>query len=407
MAKARKDKKGRALRKGECQRDNYYIYQFYDLNHQRRVVYAKDLPELREKERRIQQDMNDGINAYQGHMITLNEAFERQIEMRIGLRETTKIFYKEMYDRYVRNIIGNYKVATIRYSDIKKYYLFLMDSRGLKLKSVELTDAIINPVFEMLVRDQIIRSNPIKGVLGELKRAMEYEEKPCRALNMEQQRSLISYVANNPVFCIWYPLIAVMLGTGCRIGEVLGLRWCDLDMKEKVINVDHALIYRKGESGKQEYHIVKPKTRAGVRKIPMMNTVYEILIDYKESCKKFSKKEYIDGYTDFIFLNERGKVFRPPYINIILSRICEEYNKEEHARAIAEKREIQLMPHFSCHTLRHTFCARLCENEVNVKVIQELMGHSSIKITMDIYAEITEEKKKKECIIKLEDIFEM
>ena len=59
-----------------------------------------------------------------------------------------------------------------------------------------------------------------------------------------------------------------------------------------------------------------------------------------------------------------------------------------------ENREPIIIPHFSCHVFRHTFCTRFCENETNIKVIQEIMGHANISITMDIYAKATEEKKK-------------
>ena len=69
-------------------------------------------------------------------------------------------------------------------------------------------------------------------------------------------------------------------------------------------------------------------------------------------------------------------------------------NKEEEQKAQEENREPIIIPHFSCHVFRHTFCTRFCENETNIKVIQEIMGHANISITMDIYAKATEEKKK-------------
>lgn len=69
-------------------------------------------------------------------------------------------------------------------------------------------------------------------------------------------------------------------------------------------------------------------------------------------------------------------------------------NTEEILTAKREKREPVILPKFSCHITRHTFCTRMCENEVNVKLIQTIMGHTDIKTTLDIYAEITETKKK-------------
>ncbi len=80
----------------------------------------------------------------------------------------------------------------------------------------------------------------------------------------------------------------------------------------------------------------------------------------------------------------------------MLSDIVKAYNKQEEAIAKAEDREPHFLPHFSCHVLRHTFCTRLCERDVNLKVIQTVMGHANIKITMDIYAEVSEEKQRME-----------
>ena len=81
-------------------------------------------------------------------------------------------------------------------------------------------------------------------------------------------------------------------------------------------------------------------------------------------------------------------------MNQALHRIQSTYNKGETELARKEKREPVLLPKFSCHHLSHTFCTRFCENETNLKVIQEIMGHADIQTTMDIYAEATEEKKQ-------------
>ena len=84
----------------------------------------------------------------------------------------------------------------------------------------------------------------------------------------------------------------------------------------------------------------------------------------------------------------------PQTINRAIVRIYKAYNEEEEKNAKKEKREPVLIPHFSVHNLRHTFCTRFYENETNIKVIQEIMGHSDISTTMNIYAEATESKKQ-------------
>lgn len=104
-------------------------------------------------------------------------------------------------------------------------------------------------------------------------------------------------------------------------------------------------------------------------------------------------KATVDGYTDFIFLNRDGRPHNPQTINRTIARITLAYNEEELERADKQNRKPLLIPHFSCHNLRHTFATRYCENETNLKVIQEILGHKDIKTTMDVYAEATQDAK--------------
>lgn len=103
----------------------------------------------------------------------------------------------------------------------------------------------------------------------------------------------------------------------------------------------------------------------------------------------------IDGYTGFIFLNRYGAPHNPQTINRAIKRISLAYNEQELERAEKEKRKPLLLPPFSCHNLRHTFATRYCENETNLKVIQEILGHKDIATTMDVYAEATRDAKVK------------
>lgn len=104
--------------------------------------------------------------------------------------------------------------------------------------------------------------------------------------------------------------------------------------------------------------------------------------------------EVVDGYSGFIFQNRFGGLYSPHDINRAIERIYRAYNKEETENAAKANRKPILIRHFSVHNLRHTFCTRFCENETNLKVIQEIMGHADIETTMNIYAEATTDKKK-------------
>ena len=102
----------------------------------------------------------------------------------------------------------------------------------------------------------------------------------------------------------------------------------------------------------------------------------------------------INGMSGFIFCNRFGNVPNPQSVNRTIKRIITDYNASEAVEAKKQHREAGLLPDFSAHHLRHTFCTRLCEQETNLKVIQSVMGHKDIQTTMDIYAEATEEKKQ-------------
>ena len=110
----------------------------------------------------------------------------------------------------------------------------------------------------------------------------------------------------------------------------------------------------------------------------------------------------VDGMSGFIFCNRFGNLHNPATINRAIRRIVDDHNAREEVKASREGRKPLMIPRFSCHITRHTFCTRLCENETNVKVIQQVMGHKDIQTTLDIYAEVSETKKQ-EVFKKLND----
>jgi integrase len=179
------------------------------------------------------------------------------------------------------------------------------------------------------------------------------------------------------------------------VGEIIGLRWKDCDFESGTISINHNMVYRQQDSGKCEIHITTPKTAAGCRTVPMLAEVRKALLqERKRQMREGGSRADVDGYTGFIFTNRNGYIHNPQTINRAIERIYTAYNEEEAARAEQEHRKPLVIRHFSVHNLRHTFCTRFCENETNIKVIQEIMGHSDISTTMNIYAEATESKKK-------------
>ncbi|MEE1057318.1 MAG: tyrosine-type recombinase/integrase [Acutalibacteraceae bacterium] len=399
MAKARKDNRGRALRKGESQRtDNTYVYTYTDPFKKRRFVYAKDLQTLREKQDKLKREQLDGLDSYLAGNATLNFVFDRYMSTKYDLRKTTKSNYLYMYNHFVRDGFGERLIAELKYSDVKYFYLYLLNEKGLQANTVDTIHTILHPTFQLAVRDDIIRKNPSDGVMAEIKKKAGKNKGIRHALTIQQQRAFLNYIANEPVFSHWLPLFTVLLGTGCRIGEIIGLRWQDVDYENRIININHSVVYYAvagAPTKKSVFQVSLPKTEAGIRDVPMMDEVYEALQqEYEYQRENGFNSTTIDGMTGFIFCNRFGNVHNPQTVNRTIKRILENYNAEEVLNAKKERRQPVILPHFSCHHLRHTFCTRLCENESNLKVIQAVMGHANIETTMDIYAEATAEKKK-------------
>ena len=184
-----------------------------------------------------------------------------------------------------------------------------------------------------------------------------------------------------------------------RVGEVVGLRWCDIDLDEGIIDVNHTLVYydHSNEGGKKGcyFNVHTPKTKASNRQVPMLEFVREAFYMERDYQRENGLKceVVIDGYSDFIFLNRDGKTFYQGSLNKTIRRIIRDCNLE-----VLDKGEDDpvLLPHFSCHSLRHTFTTRMCEAGVNVKVIQDALGHADISTTLNIYADVTKELQTSE-----------
>lgn len=395
MAISRKDPKGRKLKDGESYRsDGRYQYRYSLGNGKRHIIYAKTLEELRKKEEEIKDNQRNNVKTNVAR-VTLNDIFELYMSGKTELKASTRTNYNYMYKNYVRDELGVRKITSIKYSDIKKFYNTLINDRGFKPNSMEIINTIIHPAFTLAVRDGYIRTNPSDGAMAEIKKSHNWEKPKRHALTVTEQQAFIDFVANSKTYNHWLPLFTVFLGTGCRVGEIVGLRWCDCDFEQGNISINHNLVYRQSDEGKCAFHVTTPKTSAGIRTVPMLKDVRKALLQEKKKqmAEGFNDTE-IDGYTGFIFTNKVGYIHNPQTINRAIKRIIRDHNNEEKEIAKLEKREPILIRDFSVHSLRHTFCTRFCENETNLKVIQEIMGHSDISTTMNIYAEATNDKKQ-------------
>lgn len=176
----------------------------------------------------------------------------------------------------------------------------------------------------------------------------------------------------------------------------------DMPIKERgviIIDVNHTLVYydHRTEGSKRGcyFNINTTKTPAGKRQVPMLDFVKEAFLMEKERQELLDIhcEAVVDGYTDFIFLNRFGQPQHQATLNKAIRRIIRDCNDEQ---LLKDENAKILLPHFSCHSLRHTFTTRMCEAGVNVKVIQDTLGHKDISTTLNIYTDVTKELRRSE-----------
>lgn len=400
MANSRKDSKGRKLKDGESQRnDGRYSYRYTDIRTgKRNSIYASNLPELREKEKQLEKDIADHIltDSVSKNM-TLDALFDRYIEI-CDIAESTRANYIMLWNNRIRDEIGNIKVINLVPSTIKAFYS-KMAKADYAHSTIKTMHNLIYPTLEMAVADDIIRKNPAKGTLGDYGR----KERERAALRLDQQNAFMEFVKNHSIYSQYYPMLVIMLGTGVRCGELIGLTWQDIDTRRQQISIDHQLTYRNYGEGYQ-FHLTSPKTDSGIRNIPMTTEVRKAFEEQKRRnfLLGIDRDMEVDGMKGFIFTAKSGRPLMPSAVNNVLYNIVDAYNRKEKAKAKKEHRKAELFPKISAHILRHTACTRMAERGMDIKVLQYIMGHAKVEITMQVYNHISDRARIENEMEKME-----
>ena len=268
MSEKRKDSKGRVLKDGESQRANgTYDYRYTDIHKKRRCIYAKSLTELRKKEDELRRDMADGIDYAAGDM-TVAELVDRYMNLKRGLKQNSLRSYGSAVKRIHADPFGQKPIKTVKLSDAKGWFVFLHDS-GIKQNSIGVLQSVVRPAFEMAVDDDIIRKNPFKFKLSDVVPKDAYVRD---ALTKEQQEKYLQFVQD----CggNYYDDIVILLGTGLRVSELYGLTRADIDFDRRCIHVRRQLC----RTAEKPYFVTPPKTKSGIRNVPMTDAVYMALM---------------------------------------------------------------------------------------------------------------------------------
>lgn len=368
MPVRRKDSKGRVLKTGESQRkDSRYQYRYKDIYGERKVIYAADLKELREKEEQILNNVNDGVD-YAAGGITVLELLERYINLKQGVRYNTKVGYQFVLNLVSKEAFAKRIIRDVKVSDAKMWFMKLhKDGRG--YSTITSVRGVVKPAFQMAYDEECIKRNPF---LFKLTDVVPNDSKKRIALTEEQEATWMQFIKNDNTYQKYYDEFVVLLGTGMRVSEFCGLTKKDLDFKNRKIRVDHQLVRER--NGK--YYVEKTKTEGGCRFIPMTDEVYNSLKNILKNRRSVKKEMIVDGYRNFILIDKKEQPKVALHIENEMRWAMKKYKKlnPDHP-----------LPHITPHVMRHTFCTKLANAGMDVKSLQYVMGHSDVGVTLNVY----------------------
>lgn len=352
-----------------------------DGKQKRKAFYGRTRKEVQEKLTAALNDINNN---------TYIEPSKMTVEqwMYIWLRDYKKNSVKPKtyaaYEAHVRNHIapdlGGYTLASLRNDMVQRFVNNLAD-KGLKSITIERVVGTLKTGLIQAVDNDLIAKNPATKI----KMPMKQERTP-RVLTVQEQEIFMEASKehrNGEIFLL-------ILGTGLRIGEALALTWDDIDFEQHVLSVNRTQIeYCEHINGETVYHrgYSTPKTKAGKRTVPLIPTLIDMLLNLKKQ-REQEKRKFKATYQDngLIFCNYYGVSLNYTTISKKIQTICKKTGLEG------------IHP----HTLRHTFATRGLEKGIDLKIMQELLGHSSIKMTADLYTHVLPETKKNS-VMKLAD----
>lgn len=319
--------------------------------------------------------------------ITLSEWFHTWLfDYRIkDLKPKSFEKYDGIYRNYIKDSeLGKIKLKDLRTTHLQKYYNKLEIQYNKPASTIKGLNTRLKPCLGDAEKQGYIQKNYCKMVTL----PKDSSTKDIHILSSHEQQKFIESIKGHNLEI----LFLVALGTGLRLGELLGLKWSDINFNTNMLTVSRSLSRTKNQkTGKYEVIEQIPKTKNSNRVVPVPDTILNKLEEHKKTQNKqrlLVGEAYINN--NYVFADDIGNPI-------------DDKRPGRNLKSVLKKLDIEPI---KFHALRHTYATRLFENNVPPKTVQALMGHSDISVTMDIYTHVMEDTKL-EAVEKLNDIFAM
>ena len=393
----RRDSKHRVLRAGESMRaDGKYQFK-YHIAGKPHFVYSwkleptdklpagkKPCLSLRELEKQIGYDLESQLDPMKRN-ITVNELVERYLSTKTGAKHSTVANYNFVKNILKKEEFSETKIANIKTSDAK-LFLIKMQNDGKGYSTVKSLRGVLRPAFQMAVDDDILNKNPFEFQLAGL---VVNDSHTRTAITIEQLRQFLKFVHDDNCYCKYYEVVYILFHTGMRISEFCGLTLKDIDLKNRIVNIDHQL----QRTSDMQYVIESTKTNAGTRKLPITEEVAKCFQAIIEDREPQQREKMIDGYAGFLFYDKNNNPLVAMHWEHRFNHMVQRYN---------DIYRIQI-PNITPHVCRHTYCSNMAKSGMNPKTLQYLMGHSDIGVTLNTYTHLGLEDAEDE-LKRMEDL---
>ncbi len=285
---------------------------------------------------------------------------------RADLRPASVALYETMLNRHIIPELGAVPLLKLAPQHLTAFYAEkrrngkLNGTGGLSSRSVRILHNIIHEALDWAVKHQILARNVTDTI-----DAPKFSYKEKQVWNAEESRRLLAAAADHE----WGPLFLMLLTTGMRRGECLGLRWRDLDWQAGKVRVAQQVTAVKGQ-----IVLGEPKTPKARRSVTLAPSCLAALKEHRSAQleARLQAREWEDY--DLIFCTSRGKPIHPRNVGRTLDRLC----------------QVAGVPRLNVHQTRHTHTTLLFQDGQNIKMISERLGHSNVGVTLEIYARLAE-----------------